>query len=184
MNKMWKNFNFQLVQDFKIKTSLLLVLIMSLCQPTLAAETKIGLVNVIEVFRKLELNKDVEKILKPIQQKYRRQLEGDFKKLSNMKEKLEKNKTTLNAIDFARESRKITSLERELQVKRESAENEVRQRGDEETQLIINSKVINYLNRFARDNKYDLILRYESVLYSSSNANVTGDVIKYIRKRL
>ena len=174
-------FNFRLVQAFSFFA--LALLLFTISQPLPAAEVRQGVVNIFEVFRQLELDKQVQKKLKPLQNKYKKQLESKFKEFNGLKNKLEKSRNTMSAIDLARETRKLKSMEAQLQFEKDTAEKEIRQRGDEETQLIISQKIIYHLGRFAQEKKYDLILRSESVIYSSSLINITDQLVEYIKKK-
>jgi outer membrane protein len=161
---------------------LLLIGSMSLAAgTTLAADTKLGFVNVEQILKEApqtaESGKKLEKEFSARQQ----ELERMAKQLKDMEAALDKESLTLSETDRRNRERDLSNMRIEFQRKQRELREDVNLRKNEELSAL-QDRINKAVTAVAEAEGYDLVI-YSGVAYASKKADITDKVLKALGKK-
>ncbi len=142
-----------------------------------AAELKIGTVHVERIMREsapaVRAQKKIEREFSARDQEIQKMV----KQARDLQASLEKDGVTLPESERAKRERDLANLNRDLQRAQREFREDLNLRRNEETAQIL-QKADRVIKQIAEQEKYDLILQQEVVVYRSPRIDITDRVIK------
>ena len=159
-----------------ISTILLAIFLVS---PVLAADLKIGYVDIAKILNDSPAAKAAQKKLEQEFTPRNKKLEAQAKKINKQKEKLKKESDIMSKDQIVALQRKITKGERDLKRDATEAQEDFKLRRRDELGKIEN-RLKEVILSVAEKGKYDLIMTNADVTYASdkSSINITEKVLK------
>ena len=159
-----------------ISTILLAIFLVS---PVLAADLKIGYVDIAKILNDSPAAKAAQKKLEQEFTPRNKKLEAQAKKINKQKEKLKKESDIMSKDQIVALQRKITKGERELKRDATEAQEDFKLRRRDELGKIEN-RLKEVILSIAESGNYDLIMTNADVTYASdkSSINITAKVLK------
>ena len=148
--------------------------------PVLAAELKIGYIDIQKAVNECSAGKEAKKAIAKEVEKYQRQLVEKQKELQTMKDSLEKQAPMLNPDARTTKEKDLQAKLRAFQRWQEDTQNEIKQRGMEmERNIAIGLQKV--IQKVGADEGYTLILEKNEniVLFASTSIDLTDKVIKF-----
>jgi outer membrane protein len=146
-----------------------------------AAGTKIGVINVRQAIVTTSEGKQASAELQTQFASRQTELEGLNKQIADLRQRLSAGQSTLSQEEQARLTRQGELLARQLQRKQDEYQEDVNASQGEVIDKI-GRKMIDVLDRYARENGYVAILDSSAqntpILYASNQIDVTQDIIK------
>ena len=149
--------------------------------PALAADLKVGIVDVTAVLAKAP---QVEELRVKVEKEFSardRKLTQKQKEIRRLEEKLERDGVIMGERERSDLERKVRSKKREIRRQVEEFQEDLNLRRNEALQKV-QRRVLEAIEALAKREKFDLVMRGEAVFYASKRVNVTDDVIKMMRK--
>ena len=146
-----------------------------------AAELKIGYIVTPKLLAETKLGKESSAKLKAKAEAAEKTFSKDVDELKKMQEDIIKRGSVLNDEEKAKLGEQFELKNREVKRKKEDAQREF----DKSRQTIENEMMTKFrtvIEKFAKDNGYDLVLDAGTLLYISSKADVTNEVIQLADK--
>lgn len=148
---------------------------------TLAADTKLGFVNVEQILKEApqtaESGKKLEKEFSARQQ----ELERMAKQLKDMEAALDKDSLTLSETERRNRERDLSNMRIEFQRKQRELREDVNLRKNEELSAL-QDRINKAVTAVAEAEGYDLVI-YSGVAYASKKADITDKVLKALGKK-
>lgn len=142
-----------------------------------AQELKIGFVNSDRVLREATPAKAAQTRLETEFSKRQKEGEDAANKLKAAADKLDKDSPTLGEADRNRRQRDLVEQDRELQRKRREFQEDLNQRKNEELGSVV-ERANKVVKQIYDNEKFDLILQGDVVIFASSRVDITDKVIK------
>lgn len=148
--------------------------------PTLAADLKIGFVNVVKIMDSApqveEANKRLEKEFAPKEKSIQKQQQ----EASRLEERINKDGSVMSDDELKRVTRQLQDLQRDLVRDQEDARRDLNIRRNEELSKL-QKQIFDVIQTFAKEDDYDLILT-DGVVWASEKIDITDDVLKRLRQ--
>lgn len=141
---------------------------------------KLGAVNAIRV---LEQSPQADIAKKLIEKEFAprdKELLAEQKKLKSLEDTLNKDGAVMSEQERLKLERDIVSKRRDLKRTQDEFREDLNFRRNEEFAKI-QKKIVEAIQKVAKDNKYDVVLS-EGVIYASSKVDISGMVIEYLKK--
>ena len=150
-----------------------------LASPVLAADLKIGYVDIGKILNESPAAKAAQKKLEQEFTPRNKKLEAQAKKINKQKEKLKKESDIMSKDQIVALQRKITKGERDLKRDATEAQEDFKLRRRDELGKIEN-RLKEVILSIAESGNYDLIMTNADVTYASdkSSINITAKVLK------
>lgn len=145
------------------------------------ADTKIGVVDMEQVFQRLPQREQVSTQLKREFEPRVRELQKLEEEGQKLIEKFKKDESFMSKDQKKQSQEKLAKLQMEFNQKRQSFEQDNARRQSEERTKILKG-VKEAIDQIARDGGYDLILENNATPYSSSKLDITSQVISKASK--
>ena len=142
-----------------------------------AQELKIGFVNSDRVLREATLAKAAQSRLEVEFLKRQKEGEDAASKLKTAADKLDKDSPTLAESERGRRQRDLVEQDRELQRKRREFQEDLNQRKNEELASVV-ERANKVVKQIYDNEKYDLILQGDVVIFAGPRVDITDKVIK------
>jgi outer membrane protein len=149
--------------------------------PAEAADLKIGYIVTPKLLGETKLGKESSAKLKAKAEAAEKGLQKEMEELKKMQEDIIKRGSVLNDEEKAKLGEQFELKSREAKRKKEDAQREF----DKTRQQIENDMMTKFrtvIEKFAKDNGYDLVLDAGTLLYISNKADVTNEVIQLADK--
>jgi outer membrane protein len=149
--------------------------------PAAAADLKIGYIVTPKLLAETKLGKESSARLKAKAESAEKSFAKDVDELKKMQEDIIKRGSVLNDEEKAKLGEQFELKNREVKRKKEDAQRDF----DKTRQTIENEMMTKFrtvIEKFAKDNGYDLVLDAGTLLYISSKADVTNEVIQLADK--
>jgi outer membrane protein len=166
----------------RISVILAIFVVIAFTVPAIAADVKIGVINIPKVLALSEAGKKAEKELTSKLNSVKVTLDKELKAYESMKTAYEKDALTLTDTVRAERARKIQ--DKELRVKRMLQDYDLdfkKKRAELFKKILLNIKAI--VLKVGKDNGYTLILDSSTVLYFPDSIDLTNKVIKELNKK-
>lgn len=150
---------------------------MSIPTQALAAETKIGVVDMRKV---VATSTQAKSMMEKLQQEFKPREEKIInaeKALKEKSEKLQRNAAIMGESEKSKLERELVSGQRDLQRMQEEFREDSTARYQEEMQKLL-EQVKKVVNEIANKEKYDIILHQDTNLFASSQVDITDKVVK------
>ncbi len=154
------------------------VIAFSFIAPGFAEGLKIGYVDTIEVFNEYQRTKDQDAQLEKKKEQAQSNLEAKEKEIQKIQSRLE-------VLKEGEQEKEREKLQEEMQEYREIRQKEftdIKKERDEMMKDIIND-IDQTVKDYAKENKYDLIINGNSVLYGRQDKDLTATILKIINKK-
>jgi outer membrane protein len=152
-------------------------LVVLLIAGTACAQTKVGYVDINEITRKAKQVKTVFNEIEDKMQDLQKDIKDKTAKVGELRSEIRRNDGVLAKEEIDKKRKELTRLESELQELDRKARGEMQRIDDTRFEPLM--KMINYtIQDIAKEQKYDLVLRGEAVLYGASGADLTAEVIR------
>ena len=163
----------------KIQQILVIFFIIFLGSPAIAADLKIGYVDISKILNESPAAKAAQKKLEQEFTPRNKQLEAKAKKIKKQKEKLKKESDIMSKDQIVALQRKISKGERDLKRDAAEAQEDFKLRRRDELGKIEN-RLKEVILSVAEKGNYDLIMTNADVTYASdkSSINITEKVLK------
>jgi outer membrane protein len=164
-----------------VPIALVLAGMVAAAQPAAAADLKIGYIVTPKLLGETKLGKESSAKLKAKAEAAEKSFAKDVQELKKMQEDIIKRGSVLNDEEKAKLGEQFELKNREVKRKKEDAQREF----DKSRQTIENEMMTKFrtvIEKFAKDNGYDLVLDAGTLLYISSKADVTNEVIQLADK--
>tara|TARA_Y100000768_G_scaffold275116_1_gene210753 strand:- start:1312 stop:1824 length:513 start_codon:yes stop_codon:yes gene_type:complete len=163
----------------KILNTSIIFLAIFIASPILAADLKIGYVDIAKILNESPAAKAAQKKLEQEFTPRNKQLEAQAKKINKQKEKLKKESDIMSKDQIVALQRKITKGERDLKRDATEAQEDFKLRRRDELGKIEN-RLKEVILSIAESGNYDLIMTNADVTYASdkSSINITAKVLK------
>ncbi len=153
---------------------LILGVVLSFTCNSFAQDLKIGYVDVFGVFNEYDKTKDYDATLEKKKGEIEKKLEGKKKDIEKMQSKLE----LLNEGEKVKEEEKIMAKVKAYRDLERSAFTDIKKARDEKMQEIVED-IRKVIKEYAKQEKFNLIISENSVLYGDDNViNITDRVLK------
>lgn len=164
-----------------LKTAGLTLAMMTLGMGSAMADTKIGVVDMEQVFQRLPQREKVTAQLKREFEPRVRELQKLEEEGQKLVEKFKKDEAFMSKDQKKQNQEKLAKLQMEFNQKRQAFEQENgRRQGEERAKILKDVKAA--IDQVARDGGYDLILENNATPYSSSKLDITSQVISKASK--
>jgi len=202
----WRDSNLQLVvlfrqwfclfknKDEKMKYIYSILAVFLLSQPVLSQDVssiKIGVVDMNKLLQEAPQYQDMQSAIEEEFAPKVRDIEAKESAFNEARDKLQKDNLALSNDERQNASLKLTSDQRELEYLAKSFQEDRNNRIQIETNKII-VETINVVNKFGRDNGYDLIINEGRIsqntilnggtLYKGASVDITNDIAKVLEK--
>lgn len=167
-------------RDYQLLGGLLLMLTAWVAAPASADELKIGFVNTAKV---LEQAPQAEEARKKLEHEFAprdKALVAAQKKLKKLEDKLTKLGTTMSEEKRQDMEREILSEKRDIKRSQDEFREDFNIRRNEELTKL-QKLVIKAINKLAHDQKFDMIVGDNSVLFASKRVDITKNVLQVLR---
>jgi outer membrane protein len=164
-----------------VPIALVLAGMVAAAEPAAAADLKIGYIVTPKLLGETKLGKESSAKLKAKAEAAEKSFAKDVEELKKMQEDIIKRGSVLNDEEKAKLGEQFELKNREVKRKKEDAQREF----DKSRQTIENEMMTKFrtvIEKFAKDNGYDLVLDAGTLLYISSKADVTNEVIQLADK--
>ena len=164
-----------------VPIALVLAGMVAAAEPAAAADLKIGYIVTPKLLGETKLGKESSAKLKAKAEAAEKSFAKDVDELKKMQEDIIKRGSVLNDEEKAKLGEQFELKNREVKRKKEDAQREF----DKSRQTIENEMMTKFrtvIEKFAKDNGYDLVLDAGTLLYISSKADVTNEVIQLADK--
>jgi outer membrane protein len=158
-----------------VKYKFLLLASMTLIALPVAAEVRIGVINMERVMRESEPAKKASSKLEKEFKKRSQELDKSRQQVQTMQEDLEKNGVTMTEAARASKSKDLADVSREVQRKQREYNEDLNARRNEELQSIVERTNVVIRNMAEKEN-IDLIV--QEAVYASPRVDITEKVIK------
>lgn len=149
--------------------------------PVAAAELKIGYIVTPKLLSETKLGKESSAKLKAKAEAAEKTLQKDMEELKKMQDDIIKRGSVLNDEEKAKLGEQYELKGREAKRKKEDAQREFdKARAQIENDMMTKFRTV--IEKFAKDNGYDLVLDAGTLLYISNKADVTNEVIQLADK--
>jgi outer membrane protein len=146
-----------------------------------AADLKIGYIVTPKLLAETKLGKESSAKLKAKAEAAEKGLTKDVEEMKKMQDDIVKRASVLNDEEKAKLGEEFERKNRDMKRKKEDAQREFdKARGTIENEMMTKFRTV--IEKFAKDNGYDLILDAGTLLYISSKADVTTEVIQLADK--
>ncbi len=145
-----------------------------------AAETKLGYLNVSRVTEESPQYRAARKALQRDLDRREKELRAKAGKLKKLEEKLNKGGAKMGALELKKLERDILTRQRKLKNAREEAREELALRQNEERNKLMR-KVAEVVKAIGKEKKFDLILT-DGVAYSSKQVDISDQVLSRLKK--
>ena len=142
-----------------------------------AQELKVGFVNSDRVLREATLAKAAQTRLEVEFSKRQKEGEDAASRLKTSADKLDKDSPTLAESERGRRQRDLVEQDRELQRKRREFQEDLNQRKNEELASVV-ERANKVVKQIYDNEKYDLILQGDVVIFAGPRVDITDKVIK------
>ena len=164
-----------------LKTAGLTLALMTLGMGSAMADTKIGVVDMEQVFQRLPQREQVTAQLKREFEPRVRELQKLEEEGQKLVEKFRKDESFMSKDQKKQNQEKLAKLQMEFNQKRQAFEQDnARRQGEERSKILKDVKVA--IDQIARDGDYDLILENNAAPFSSSKLDITTQVISKASK--
>lgn len=202
----WRDSNLQLVvlfrqwfclfknKDEKMKYIYSILAVFLLSQPVFSQDVssiKIGVVDMNKLLQEAPQYQDMQSAIEEEFAPKVRDIEAKESAFNESREKLQKDNLALSNDERQNVTLKLTSDQRELEYLAKSFQEDRNNRIQIETNKII-VETINVVNKFGRDNAYDLIINEGRIsqntilnggtLYKGASVDITNDIAKVLEK--
>ena len=202
----WRDSNLQLVvlfrqwfclfknKDEKMKYIYSILAVFLLSQPVLSQDVSSVKIGVVDIQKLLTESPQAQDMQTAIEEEYAprvRDIEAKESAFNETREKLQKDNLALSNDERQNATLKLTSDQRELEYLAKSFQEDRNNRIQIETNKII-VETINVVNKFGRDNGYDLIINEGRIsqntilnggtLYKGASVDITNDIAKVLEK--
>ena len=202
----WRDSNLQLVvlfrqwfclfknKDEKMKYIYSILAVFLLSQPVLSQDMSSVKIGVVDIQKLLTESPQAQDMQTAIEEEYAprvRDIEAKESAFNETREKLQKDNLALSNDERQNATLKLTSDQRELEYLAKSFQEDRNNRIQIETNKII-VETINVVNKFGRDNGYDLIINEGRIsqntilnggtLYKGASVDITNDIAKVLEK--
>jgi outer membrane protein len=161
--------------------ALVLAGMVAAAEPAAAADLKIGYIVTPKLLGETKLGKESSAKLKAKAEAAEKSFAKDVEELKKMQDDIIKRGAVLNDEEKQKLGEQFELKNREVKRKKEDAQREF----DKSRQTIENEMMTKFrtvIEKFAKDNGYDLVLDAGTLLYISSKADVTNEVIQLADK--
>ncbi|MBI5936837.1 MAG: OmpH family outer membrane protein [Betaproteobacteria bacterium] len=152
---------------------------LSLAQPLLAAELKIGFVNTERIFRDSALSQKAQKKLEKEFAVREQDIQKQVKQARDLQTYLEKETLTLPDPERAKKEREVANLNRDIQRAQRELREDLNQRKNEEF-AGIHEKARGVILDIAKKEGFDLIV--ENAVYAGPRVDITDRVLKALER--
>ncbi|MDO2946999.1 OmpH family outer membrane protein [Aeromonas simiae] len=164
-----------------VKVAGLTLALMTAGMGSAMADTKIGVVDMEQVFQRLPQREQVSAQLKREFEPRVRELQKLEQEGQKLVEKFQKDEAFMSKDQKKQNQEKLAKLQMEFNQKRQSFEQDnARRQGEERAKIL--KQVKSAIDQIARDGGYDLILENNATPYSSSKMDITSQVISKVGK--
>ena len=202
----WRDSNLQLVvlfrqwfclfknKDEKMKYIYSILAVFLLSQPVFSQDVssiRIGVVDMNKLLQEAPQYQDMQSAIEEEFAPKVRDIEAKESAFNEARDKLQKDNLALSNDERQNASLKLTSDQRELEYLAQSFQEDRNNRIQIETNKII-VETINVVNKFGRDNGYDLIINEGRIsqntilnggtLYKGASVDITNDIAKVLEK--
>jgi len=202
----WRDSNLQLVvlfrqwfclfknKDEKMKYIYSILAVFFLSQPVFSQDVssiRIGVVDMNKLLQEAPQYQDMQSAIEEEFAPKVRDIEAKESAFNEARDKLQKDNLALSNDERQNASLKLTSDQRELEYLAQSFQEDRNNRIQIETNKII-VETINVVNKFGRDNGYDLIINEGRIsqntilnggtLYKGASVDITNDIAKVLEK--
>lgn len=159
------------------------VCMMAAAQPAAAADLKIGYIVTPRLLAESKLGKESSAKLKAKAEAAEKGLEKKMMDLKKLQDDITKRMAVLNDSEKAKLGEEYERQARDAKRTKEDAQREFdKARGEIENDMMTKFRTV--IEKFAKDNGYDLVLDAGTLLYISQKADVTSEVIQLADKSL
>lgn len=159
-----------------IRIGALLMGLMTMTVPAMAAELKIGVVNMREVMAKAPQRDAITAMLKKEFTARQEELRKLDKQIQGKVEKAQRDAPVLSAQQKIDIKRELEQFNADFRLKQKAFEEDLNRRDNEEGRKLY-LKVTQAIEKIAKQGGYDVILARETVPYISERADITKDVL-------
>jgi outer membrane protein len=164
-----------------VPIALVLAGMVAAAEPAAAADLKIGYIVTPKLLGETKLGKESSAKLMAKAEAAEKSFAKDVEELKKMQDDIIKRGAVLNDEEKQKLGEQFELKNREVKRKKEDAQREF----DKSRQTIENEMMTKFrtvIEKFAKDNGYDLVLDAGTLLYISSKADVTNEVIQLADK--
>lgn len=159
-----------------IRIAALLIGLVSLSAPVMAADIKIGVVNMREVMAKAPQREAITAMLKKEFTARQDELRKLNEEIQKKVEKAQRDGPVLSAQQKVDVKRELEKLNTDFRMKEKAFQEDLNRRDNEEGRKLY-LKVTQAIESIAKQGSYDVILARETVPYISERADITKDVL-------
>ena len=150
--------------------------------PVQASDFKIGYVNAARLIKEapqaLEASKKLEKEFAPRKKK----LDASRAKIKKLEASMEKNALVMKEAERAKKEKQLINLQREFKRERAEVQEDYNVRRNEEIAKL-EQEVYKAIIKHGEENKYDLIVRSDLILYANQKSDITDAILKRLGKK-
>jgi outer membrane protein len=156
---------------------------LSAAMPAAAADLKIGYIVTPRLLSESKLGKESSAKLKAKAESAEKGLEKKMAEVKKMQEDIQKRMAVLNDEEKAKLGEEYEKQVREAKRQKEDAQRDFdKTRGEIENDMMTKFRTV--IEKFAKDNGYDLVLDAGTLLYISQKADITTEVIQLADKSI
>ena len=141
------------------------------------AQTKIGFVRTDRILKESSLAQAANKRLESEFLKREKEIQDLASRVRSLSEKLERDGPVLAEKDRMAQQREISDTERDFQRKQRELREDVNQRKNEELAAIVQA-ARRAISEIGKEEKFDLILEEQGVIYGSPRVDITDKVLR------
>jgi len=153
----------------------------SMSSAVIAAEQKIGVIDMATIFKNLPQR---EQVAQQLQSEFKERVESIQaieKKMQALVEKQKRDGALMSNDEKTKMAREMESLQSDYQLKRKALEEDNRRRqGEERNKLLM--KVQKAVNAIAKSDKYDIIMQSNAVAYINKEHDISAQVAAQVAK--
>lgn len=157
----------------KLTVAFILVLASSLSVQ--AADFKIGVVDIKEVYKKLKAVKPISDADQQSLNQQSDKIKALQKKGTDLQEKAKRDEMTLTNEQKRDINRELMGIESEIKLMTSFFKEDVNV-AQQRQQQVVSQKILKAINTIAEKEKFDLIVRFESTFYAKNGINITDKV--------
>jgi len=150
--------------------------------PASASDFKIGYVNAARLIKEapqaLAASKKLEKEFAPRKKK----LDASRAKIKKLEADLEKNALVMKEDARAKKEKELANLQRDWKRERAEVQEDYNVRRNEEIAKL-EQEVYKAIVKHGEENKYDLIVRSDLILYANQKSDITDAILKRLGKK-
>jgi len=150
--------------------------------PASASDFKIGYVNATRLIKEapqaLAASKKLEKEFAPRKKK----LDASRAKIKKLEADLEKNALVMKEDARAKKEKELINLQREWKRERAEVQEDYNVRRNEEIAKL-EQEVYKAIVKHGEENKYDLVVRSDLILYANQKSDITDAILKRLGKK-